>query len=159
LMEAGEPHGLRLFGARAVDSLRLEKSYGSWATEYRNIYDPYEAGLGVFVKLGKGPFVGREAAAAAKERGPRRRLVTFAVDADDADVSGDEPIFHGDEPVGWVTSGGFGHYTQQSIALGYVPVELANEPHGFTIEIIGRRRPASIRPEPLYDPRGQKMRS
>jgi len=159
LMEAGEPHGLRLFGARAIDSLRLEKSYGSWATEYRNIYDPYEAGLGVFVKLGKGPFVGREAAAAAKERGPQRRLVTFAVDADDADVSGDEPIFHGDEPVGWVTSGGFGHFVQQSIALGYVPVDLADEPDDFTIEIIGRRRPASIQREPLYDPHGLRMRS
>jgi len=159
LMEAGEPHGLRLFGARAIDSLRLEKSYGSWATEYRNIYDPYEAGLGIFVKPRKGEFIGREPAAAAGETGPKRRLVTFVVDADDADVSADEPIFHHDEPVGWVTSGGFGHFTQKSIALGYVPTELADEPDGFTIEIMGKRRTAVIQPEPLYDPHGLKMRS
>jgi dimethylglycine dehydrogenase len=159
LMEAGEPHGLRLFGARAIDSLRLEKSYGSWATEYRNIYDPYESGLGIFVKPGKGEFIGREPAAAAGEAGPKRRLVTFVVDADDADVSADEPIFHHDEPVGWVTSGGFGHFTQKSIALGYVPTELADEPDGFTIEIMGKRRTAVIQPEPLYDPHGLKMRS
>ncbi|MFQ5517545.1 MAG: FAD-dependent oxidoreductase, partial [Acidimicrobiia bacterium] len=159
LMQAGKQHGIGLFGGRAIDSLRLEKSFGSWATEYRNIYDPYEAGLGHFVKLDKGEFIGRDAAAAAAaEEGPRRRLVAFAVDANDADVSGDEPIFHGDDVVGWVTSGGYGHWTGTSIALGYVPAELV-EAAGFTIEIIGDRRPAVIQPEPPYDPQGSKMRS
>lgn len=159
LMQAGEPHGLGLFGGRAIDSLRLEKSFGSWATEYRNVYDPYEAGLGHFVKLGKGGFVGEDAAAAAKEAGPARKLVAFAVDTDDADVSGDEPIFFEDKAVAWVTSGGYGHHVQKSIALGYVPIELADESDGFTIEIIGVKRTATILPEPLYDPQGSRMRS
>jgi dimethylglycine dehydrogenase len=158
-MEAGGSHGMRLFGGRAIDSLRLEKSFGSWATEYRNVYDPYEAGLGHFVKLDKGDFIGREAASAAKEAGPARKLVAFVVDADDADVSADEPIFFGDDPVGWVTSGGYGHYTQTSIALGYVPIALADESGGFTIEILGVRRRATIQPKALHDPQGSRMRS
>ncbi|MFV1991364.1 MAG: FAD-dependent oxidoreductase, partial [Acidimicrobiales bacterium] len=159
LMEAGESHGIRLFGGRAIDSLRLEKSFGSWATEYRNVYDPYEAGLGHFVKLDKGEFIGRDAAAAVKEAGPTRKLVAFSVDVDDADVSGDEPIFFGDDAIGWVTSGAYGHYTQTSIALGYIPIELAAESEGFTIEILGKRRDAVIQAEAPHDPQGTRMRS
>ena len=101
LMRAGARYDLRLFGARALDALRLEKSFGAWATEYRPIYDPYEAGLGMFVKVDKGPFVGRDAAQHLRDAGPARRLVTFTVDADDADVTGDEPIWHDEDVVGW----------------------------------------------------------
>ncbi|MDX1689673.1 MAG: FAD-dependent oxidoreductase [Acidimicrobiia bacterium] len=158
LVAAGEPHGLRLFGARALDSLRLDKSYGAWASEYRNVYDPYEAGLGWAVKPDKGYFVGGEAAAAAAAEPPRRRLVAFRVDADDADVTADEPIFHGDDVVGWVTSGGYAHWSEASVALGYVPTELVDA-GDFSIEIIGSRRAAELLPEPLHDPEGARMRS
>ena len=78
---------------------------------------------------------------------------------DPADVIGDEPVWHGDEVVGWITSGGYGHHVGQSIALGYVPTALATPegPEGgrFEIEIIGRRRPARLQPEPLFDPSGR----
>lgn len=160
LRAAGAPHGMRLFGARALDSLRLEKSFGSWAREYRPIYGPYEAGMDRFVKLDDGPFIGREAAAAQRDRGPGRRLVTFSVDATDADVMGDEPIWHGAHAVGWVTSGGFAHWSQASVALGYVPAALLDGagPEAFEIEILGDRRPALVRPEPLFDPAGERMR-
>lgn len=159
LLEAGQAHGMGLFGARALDSLRLEKSYGSWATEYRNIYDPFEAGLGHFVKLDKGEFVGRDAVGGLGDAGPKRRLVAMVVDADDADVIGDEPIFHGGDVVGWVTSGGYAHWSQASVALGYIPAELAAAEEGFSIEIVGRRREARVQPEPLFDPVGARMRS
>ena len=159
LREAGQPHGLRLFGLRALDSLRLDKSFGSWAREYRPIYGPYEAGLGAFVKLDKGEFVGRDAAVAERDSGPARRLVTFAFDAVDADVIGDEPIWHNDEVVGWVTSGGYAHWSQQSVALGYVPSELADVSKRFKIEILGIRRQAALLKEPLFDPAGSRMRN
>ncbi|CAN5899327.1 FAD-dependent oxidoreductase [soil metagenome] len=158
LAEAGRAYGLRPFGARALDSLRLEKSYGSWATEYRPVYDPYEAGLGMFVKPAKGKFVGRDAAEAVRERGPSRRLVTFVVDADDADVIGDEPIWHDDEVVGWVTSGGYAHASQASVALGYVPAGLAVADGGFSVEVVGQRRAARRLDECLLDPSGSRMR-
>ena len=159
LTRAGERHGLRLFGARALDALRLEKSFGAWATEYRPIYDPYESGLGMFVKLDKGGFMGRDAAVRLREEGPARRLVTFTVDADDADVIGDEPIWHDDEVVGWVTSGGYAHCSQASVALGYVPTPLADVDGGFEIEVVGVRRQALRRDTCLFDPAGSRMRA
>ncbi len=163
LMAAGAEYGIRLFGFRALMSLRLEKSFGTWFREYRPIYTVPEAGLNHYVKLDH-EFIGRAAfEAEVAEGGPKRRLVMLVVEPepdDPADVIGDEPIWHGDEVVGWVTSGGYGHYGKASLALGYVPAELAGlEGDGvFEIEIIGRRRPARIQPEALVDPQGLRMR-
>ncbi|CAN5621565.1 hypothetical protein BH20CHL7_BH20CHL7_02180 [soil metagenome] len=166
IVAAGEPHGLRLFGMRALMSLRLEKSYGTWFREYRPIYTVPEAGLQRYVKLDH-EFIGRAAYEQQLAAGPERRLVAFIVDVDPdepADVIGDEPIWHAGAVVGWVTSGGYGHSVKQSIALGYVPSELAEAGPGaagnqFEIEIIGRRRPARLQPEPPFDPQGLRMRA
>jgi dimethylglycine dehydrogenase len=162
VVAAGAPHGLRLFGMRALMSLRLEKSYGTWFREYRPIYTVPEAGLQRYVRLDH-DFIGRAAYERELESGPERRLVVFVVDPDPddpADVIGDEPVWHGDEVVGWITSGGYGHHVGQSIALGYVPTALAEaDDGGFEVEIIGRRRPARIQPEPLFDPKGLRMRA
>jgi dimethylglycine dehydrogenase len=164
LMAAGEEYGIRLFGFRALMSLRLEKSYGTWYREYRPIYTLHEAGLQRYVKLDH-EFIGRSAYEKEAETGPGRRLVAFVVEPDPdepADVIGDEPIWHGGEVIGWVTSGGYGHHVKESIALGYVPTALADPAgpgrDGFEIEIIGRRRPARLQPEPLFDPQGTRMR-
>src|SRR5476649_635486 len=159
LLEAGRPLGLRHFGARALHSLRLEKSFGTWAREYRPIYGPHEAGLDRFVDLKKNDFIGREAAAEERAAGATRRLVTFTVDADGADAIGDEPVWHDDEVVGWITSGGYAHTAGQSVALGYVASALATANSGFEIEIIGQRRKAVRLDEPLFDPKGLRMRA
>ena len=128
IVAAGEPHGLRLFGMRALMSLRLEKSYGTWFREYRPIYTPAEGGITRYLKLDH-DFIGRAAhEAELAAGGPKRRLSAFVVepDPDDpADVIGDEPVWHDGAVVGWITSGGYGHHVKQSIALGYVPTELA----------------------------------
>jgi dimethylglycine dehydrogenase len=159
LIAAGREHGLKLFGGRALNAMRLEKSFGTWAREYRPIYGPYEAGLGRFVDLRKDSFVGRAAALEEKESGGKLRLLTFTVDARDADACGDEPIWHGGRVVGWVTSGGYGHSVQRSLALGYVPREYAGECSGFEIEILGERRQATPQPAPAFDPDGSRMRT
>ena len=163
LMAAGEEFGIRPFGFRALMSLRLEKSYGTWFREYRPIYTPLEGGIGRYIKLDH-QFIGRAAHEAEEAAGgPKRRLVTLVVDPepdDPADVIGDEPIWHDGKVVGWVTSGGYGHHAKASLALGYVPTELLAEGTDgrFEIEIIGRRRPARIQPEPIHDPQGLRMR-
>jgi len=163
LVAAGEEFGLRLFGFRALMSLRLEKSYGTWFREYRPIYTPAEGGITRYLKLDH-EFIGRAAhEAEVAAGGPKRRLVTLVVepDPDDpADVIGDEPIWHDGKVVGWVTSGGYGHHAGASIALGYVPTELAElaGDGAFEIEIIGRRRPARIQPQAIVDPAGRRMR-
>jgi dimethylglycine dehydrogenase len=159
LLEAGRPLGLRHFGARALHSLRLEKSFGTWAREYRPIYGPCEAGLDRFVDLKKNDFIGREAAAEERATGAGRRLVTFTVDADGADAIGDEPVWHDGKVVGWITSGGYAHTAGQSVALGYVPAALGVANTGFEIEIIGQRRKAVRLDEPLFDPKGLRMRA
>jgi dimethylglycine dehydrogenase len=162
LIEAGRKYGIRLFGFRALMSLRLEKSFGAWFREYRPIYTPLEAGIGHYIKLDH-EFIGRAAHEAEAARGPARRLVTFVAEPDPdepADVIGDEPIWHDGTVVGWVTSGGYAHYSGASIALGYVPTRLADPtaPGTFEIEIIGRRRQARIQPRPIFDPEGTRMR-
>ena len=159
LMEEGADLGIRLFGLRALNALRLEKSYGSWAREYRPLYGPYEAGLGAFVALAKpAEFIGREAARREKAEGGTLRLVTLVLDARDADVIGDEPIYHKGAVRGWVTSGGYAHASGLSVALGYLPKELADETEGFEVELLGERLAARLQRQPLFDADGSRMR-
>ena len=164
LMEAGADLGIGLFGSKALDSLRLDKGFGSWAREYRPIYDPIGANLGRFVDLDK-DFIGRDAVAAIAESGPTRQLCTWTVDVPsgaeegNADVMGDEPVWLDGEVIGWVTSGGYAHHSDVSVAMGYVPAEHAERTDGWQIEILGVMRDAKIQTEPIWDPAAERMRS
>ncbi|MDE1922305.1 MAG: glycine cleavage system protein T, partial [Gammaproteobacteria bacterium] len=158
LMGAGRPLGIRPFGGRALNAMRIEKGFGSWAREFRPIYGPIEAGLGRFVDFSKAGFIGQDAAERERSEGGKLRLVTFKVEALDADALGDEPIWHDGKVVGWVTSGAYGHRVGASIALGYVPRELATATSGFEIELIGERRPATLQAAAPFDPSGARMR-
>jgi dimethylglycine dehydrogenase len=158
LMSAGAAFDIRLFGTRALNALRLEKAYGSWAREYRPVYGPLEAGLDRFVAFDKPvDFIGKAAAIHEKETGGRLRLRCYVVEADDADVIGDEPIWHEAAVCGWVTSGGFAHGSNVSVALGYVPTELADANDGWSIEILGQRYPARLQRRALFDPDGKRL--
>jgi dimethylglycine dehydrogenase len=158
IMAAGKDQGIINFGMRALLSLRLEKNFPTWYRELRPIYGPFEAALDRFIDLGKNDFIGREAAAQEKAEGGKLRRVSMVVDAADADVLGDEPIWHEGKVVGWVTSGGYAHYVDKSLAQGYVPKELAASNGSFEIEIIGDRRKATIISGPLFDPEAKRMR-
>ncbi len=162
IWDAGKEFDMRLFGFRALITMRLEKSFGTWFREYRPIYTPLEAAMDRSLKFDH-DFIGR--AAVEKEiadGGPKRKLVVFKVDVDPeapADVIGDEPVWHDGQVVGWITSGGYVHYSQASLAMGYIPTELVDKKSGFEIEIIGKRRPATILHEPILDPSGSRMRA
>jgi dimethylglycine dehydrogenase len=163
IWDAGREYDMRLFGFRALITMRLEKSFGTWFREYRPIYTPLEAGMDRSLKFDH-DFVGRAAVEQEKAAGgPARRLVVFRVDVDPdepADVIGDEPVWHDGQVVGWITSGGYAHYSATSLAMGYVPAALAREgTTGFEIEIIGKRRPAHLQLEPILDPSGSRMRA
>ena len=159
LMQAGEEFGIALFGSRALNSLRLEKNFGSWAREYRPIYGPLEAGMDRFVAYSKqAEFIGKQAALTERENGGRMRLRAFVMDALDADVIGDEPIWHDGAVRGWVTSGGYAHHAGKSMAMGYVPKEVADEADGFEIELLGRRHRAWLQPAPLFDANFERLR-
>lgn len=159
IMAAGAEFGISLFGLRALNSLRLEKGFGSWSREYRPLYGPLEAGLSRFVALSKNvDFIGKEGAAREKAEGGAMRLCTFIIDARDADVIGDEPIFFGGEARGWVTSGGYAHASGKSVAVGYVPKEIADKEDGWSIELLGDMLSARLQPRPLFDAEGERMR-
>jgi dimethylglycine dehydrogenase len=160
IMKAGKKHGIVNFGMRALLSMRLEKNFPTWFRELRPIYGGFEAQMDRFIDLTKNDFIGRDAAMEEKRNGGKLRRVSFVVDAKTADVLGDEPIFHKGKVIGWVTSGGFAHFVNKSMAQGYVPKELADDTStgAFEIEIIGAMRKATIITEPLFDPKGERMR-
>ena len=160
LSEAGKDLGFRPFGMRAMLSLRLDKSFGSWMREFKPDYMPLETGLDRFVDYTKEvDFIGKEAVLAEKQNGVSRKLCTFIVDAKDADANAWEPIWFDGNVVGYVTSGGFSHYSQKSIAFGFLPVELIAEGRRVEIEILGEMIPATSYSEPLFDPRNEYLRS
>ncbi|MEM7643896.1 MAG: FAD-dependent oxidoreductase [Pseudomonadota bacterium] len=160
LMQAGAPLGLKPFGLRALNAMRLEKNYGGWAREFRPIYGPLEAGLDRFVAYSKdADFIGKEAAIAERDHGGTLRLKAFTVETEDADVIGDEPIWLGDQMVGWVTSGGFAHNAGKSMALGYIPRDHAATEGPWSIELLGTRLPAHLQHAPLFDANGARQRS
>ena len=155
--DAGEL-GLRPYGARALLSLRLEKNWGVWTLDFRPDFNAVEAGLDGLIRWDK-DFIGKAAAQTQRAQGPDRRLVTLIVDTPDIDVSNDEAILQQDVCVGYVTSGGYAHTVGQSVALGYVPTELAADGARLHIEINGERYPARVTAKPLYDPDGGRMRA
>lgn len=160
LVQGGEALGLKHFGLKALNALRLEKNFGGWAREYRPVYSPYECELGRFVADDKpADFIGKETVQQHKSDGGKMRLRSFVVTTDDADPIGDEPIFYDGEVVGWVTSGGYAHGSNVSVAMGYVPLELAEEEDGWSIELLGAHCPAKLQRHPLFDANGSRMRS
>ncbi len=159
LWDAGQDLGLRPFGMRAMMSLRLDKFFGSWGREYSPDYLPGETGLDRFIRWKKPvDFIGRAAAEAERQAGPKRRLAAFVVDATDADVVAWEPIWLDGEVVGFCTSGGYSHFAGKSVALGFVPADRVAEGLEAEIEILGERRPARLVTTPLFDADGTRMR-
>jgi dimethylglycine dehydrogenase len=158
LCDAGSTHGIGDFGMYAMDSLRLEKGYVSWKQDITLDYDPFEAGLERFVRLEKSDFIGRAALAARKARGPAQRFVPLIVGAGDADALPSSIVFHRDECVGVVGSGGFGHRIGRSIALAYVRSDLAAPGTVLEIGILGTRYPATVAISPHYDPGNARLR-
>jgi dimethylglycine dehydrogenase len=158
ILEAGEGLGLRHYGARALMSMRLEKNWGVWTLDFRPDFTAAESGLDIFIDWNKA-FIGKQAAGQERERGPAQRLVAMTIETDDIDVCNDEAILKDGECVGYVTSGGYAHHLQKSMALGYVPTALAIDGAALEVEINGEMYAASIVAQPLYDPSGDKMRN
>jgi len=158
LMEAGKEYGIIDFGLRAMMSLRLEKGYCTLGGELSSERTPLEAGLERFVNFNKGNFLGRQAVIQQKESGPSDNLVLMTVETEDADAFGDEPVFKGDEIVGRVTSGGYGHTVEKSLAMAYISKELAKPGTGVEISVLGKRYPAEVVPTPYYDPDNQRLK-
>jgi len=158
LMAAGEAFDLKMFGMYAMDSMRLEKGYLAWKSEMNLHHTPLETPIAWTVKMDK-EFIGKAGLEKQKDAGVPRQLVCMVCQAEDADPWGYNPIFSGGRMVGMTSSGGYGHRTGQSIALGYVPPELAGPGTRLEVEVLGIKLPAEVVAMPLYDPDNTRMKS
>ena len=159
LMAAGKEFDIGLAGMRAMDSLRLEKSYRLWGTDLNAENSALEAGLNRFVRLNKGDFTGRDALVRQQEAGVPNTYCTIEIDADDADPFGNEPVFMDGEVVGRGTAGGYGHYVGKSLMLGYVKSDVAEVGRACEVRVLDQRRPARIIAESPYDPENAALRA
>ena len=158
IWEAGRGHGLNSAGYKAVDSLRLEKGYRVWGADIGPENNPYEAGLGFTVKLDKGNFIGRDALLKAREAQPETRLACLVLDEPRSVALGSEPVRIAGKVTGRVTSGGYGYTVGRSIAYAYVPAA-ARPGTAVEVEIFGSWVPGQVAEEPLFDPKGARVRS
>ena len=156
--EAGADLGYRWYGARALLSMRLEKGWGVWTLEYRPDFNAIESGMDAFINWNK-EFVGKQATLAAREAGPQQKLVTMIIDVDGIDVSHDEAILVENKAVGYISSGGYAHHVERSMAMGYVTTEFSEPGTKLQVEILGKLYDAEILGEALYDANGEKMRA
>ncbi|WP_342640370.1 GcvT family protein [Rhodoligotrophos ferricapiens] len=160
VMAAGAEFDIKPFGIRAMDCLRLEKSYRLIPRELSIEYSALESGLHKFVSLNKGDFIGRNALAEWQARGFRNHLVTLEVhDVTDADARGSEPVYRNGKLVGRATSGGYGWRVGKSLAMAMVPPDMAEIGNSFEIEILGKRHGATVIPESPFDPENERLRA
>lgn len=158
LMEAGAEFDVRDFGMYAMESMRLEKCYRAWKVELDHEYSPLRSGLDRFVNLDKPAFIGKEAIQAELNTGLPDVFVPLLLDEGKTEALYGSPIRQGNDIVGYVTSGGYGHCLKRSIALGYIKTSLAKEGTDVQIKVFGEWRNASVATEPLFDPANERPR-
>jgi dimethylglycine dehydrogenase len=159
LMEAGAPFGVKPFGIRAMDSLRLEKSYKLIGRELSIEYAALESDLQRFVDFDKGPFLGRDALVAWRDKGFKNKLVTLEVQGvTDADARGSEPVMKNGAMIGRTTSGGYGWRVGKSLALAMVKPEFSNVGDEVEVRTLGETRRAIVIADSPYDAKNAALR-
>jgi dimethylglycine dehydrogenase len=146
-------------GMYALLSLRIEKGFGIWSREFSRDYGPVESGLARFVAYDKGDFIGREAALRERETPPARHLVLLEVDATDAEANFLEPIWAGNEHIGFVTSAAYGHTCGKSLAMAYIAAQYTAAGTALAVTIVGERRACRVLGQAAVDPDGSRMRA
>ncbi len=159
LREAGAVHGLKLFGARAVESMRMEKGFLHWKADLITEFDPFETGLERFVRMDKDELIGRDALRERKTAGPTKRLVTLIIDASRAPAHAGASLMQGDQVVGTITSGDWGHRTGLNLAYAFVTPELAEIDSTMQLDSCGIMTDATVIAASPYDPDHIRMRS
>ena len=152
---AGKEFNLKPFGGRALMSMRLEKNWGAWTLDFRPDFTAKESGLDFFIDWNK-DFIGKES---AKKDKSKLKLTPLIIETDDIDVTNNEAVVKDEKSIGYITSGGFAHYVNKSIAYSYLDEEILKSNEKFQVEINGNFYNCSIIKEALYDPTGERMRS
>ncbi len=159
LREAGKAHGMKIFGARAVESMRMEMGFLHWKADLITEFDPFETGLDRFVKMDKGDFVGRDALVKRQAEGLRQKLVTLKVDATHAPAHPGASVMQGDAVVGTVTSGDWGHRVGMNLAYAFVNPDLGEPGTQIKLDLCGQMVDVEVIKAGPYDPSFSKIRS
>lgn len=160
LHQAGSEYGLRNFGARAMDSLRLEKGYPRYGSELNTEVNPFEAGLGFAVDMEKGNFIGHAALTKAQDSNHQRhRIVAIILEDKSIEAIGNETIYDGDTIVGYVASGAFGYTINRPVAQALLIPAYARDGQSLTVDVLGKRLRAAVSISAPFDPKGQRLRS
>lgn len=161
IWDALAAEGVTPFGMWALDRLRLEKGYRAWKGDLSTDYSLLEGGLDRFVRLDKAAdFPGKAALLSEQQQGVKKRFATLVIEAGDQDPPYMSTIWHGDEVVGEVTSGGWGYRVGKCIGLGMVRADLAGEGTALEVEIFGKRYAAMVQPDqPLWDAKNERLRA
>ncbi|MEO1398817.1 MAG: glycine cleavage T C-terminal barrel domain-containing protein, partial [Pseudomonadota bacterium] len=152
LRNAGEAHGMKLFGSRAVESMRLEKGFLHWKSDILTEFDPFETGLDRFVRMNKPEFNGKSALEGRRLAGPRRKLITLDVLTNTAPAHGGASVMLDGSVVGTVTSGDYGHRVGKNLAYAFVQPERAEIGTDLNIDVIGTMTAAKVIANSPYDP-------
>lgn len=145
ILKVGEDYGIGDFGIYALNCLRLEKGFRSWGSDMNMDTNPFEAGLGPFVRMNKATdFIGKNALQEIQRQGLTRKLVFLLVDTSNVDPEGNETIWFGKRVIGNTTSGGYSSRLKKSIALAYVPNYVAENGMVVQVELLGELRPATV---------------
>ncbi|KAH7120746.1 dimethylglycine dehydrogenase precursor [Dendryphion nanum] len=154
---AGKPHGLIAAGRAAFNALRMEKGYRTYGSDMSTEHDPFEAGLSNAIDLNKKQdYVGKAALVGLSKKGPTKRLRCLTINDGCSVVMGKEPIFQNNKVVGYVTTAAFGYTVRKPIAYAWLPGGI-EEGNTVEIEYFGRRIPATVAAEPLYDPKMTRL--
>ena len=159
LRAAGKAHGLTLFGARATESMRIEKGFLHWKADLLTEFDPFETGLGRFVKLQKPDFIGKAALEKRHADGMRKQLVMLEVHATHAPAHPGASLMHGGQVVGTVTSGDWGHRVGMNLALAFVDPSMADHGTRMQLDLCGDLVDAAVIAPSPYDPQHQRIKS
>lgn len=158
LRAAGQPHDLHLFGARAIESMRMEKGYLHWKADLLTEFDPFQTGLHRFVKMDK-EFVGKAALLARQDLGKQMKLVSMVLDTDKMPAHPGASVMCDGQVVGTVSSGDWGHRVAMNLAYAYVDPAFAAEGTTFDVDCLGQMVPARVIAAGPYDPAMARVRA
>jgi glycine cleavage system aminomethyltransferase T len=159
LMTAGREFNIEVGGYKVLDSLRLEKGYRYYTADVTQLETPYESGLGFCVNLGKSDFIGKEALVNQRKVGLTRKLCTLVLDSDEfTQIYGGEAIYHDNQVVSRIRSGGYGYTLKKNILYAYFPLELAKAGTRLEMDLIEGIHPGEVTATVLFDPKGDRLR-
>jgi len=160
LMEAGKDFSLKPFGIRAMESLRVEKTYKLVGTEMSIEYAAFESGLDRFVHLNKGKFIGRDALVEWQQKGFKNKMVTLEVhNVEDADALGNNPIYINGKVIGRATGGNYGFRVKKSLAIGMIDPKFSKVGQILEMDILDKKHKVTVIEDSPYDPNNEKLKA